>query len=57
MHALEYRAGWTQAQAASSNGERVADAGEQLQGGSYFHYTHGNPTASETAQARGLLGV
>jgi len=54
MHVLEFRAGWTDV--ASTHGERVADAGEQLQGGSYFKYTHGSPTATELAEARALLG-
>jgi hypothetical protein len=54
MHVLQYRAGWTDV--ASTHGERVADAGEQLLGGSYFKYTKGSPTASELAQARALLG-
>jgi hypothetical protein len=54
MHILEHRAGWTDT--ASTHGERVADAGEQLLGGSYFKYTHGSPTSAELAQARQLLG-
>lgn len=54
MHVLEFRAGWTDV--ASTHGERVADAGEQLQGGSYFKYTKGSPTATELAEARALLG-
>jgi hypothetical protein len=54
MHVLQFRAGWTDV--ASTHGERVADAGEQLLGGSYFKYTKGSPTASELAQARALLG-
>jgi hypothetical protein len=55
MHVLEFRAGWKDV--ASSHGERVADAGEQLLGGSYFKYTQGAPTASELAEARRLLGL
>ncbi|MEO7235486.1 MAG: hypothetical protein ABIW80_08935 [Lapillicoccus sp.] len=54
IHVLEYRAGWKDV--ASTHGERVADAGEQLLGGSYFKYTHGAPTAAELAEARTLLG-
>ena len=54
IHVLEFRAGWKDV--ASTHGERVADAGEQLLGGSYFKYTNGAPTAAEQAEARALLG-